>query len=67
MDKEKKKIGQFATIVLKCSHIKGLAIIVEILDVKFSYGTFRYKVTPKAGMGETWVQKLTVIKPLKQY
>lgn len=62
MDKEKKKIGKTATISLNCNHIKGIDVGVRILDVKFVYGTYRYKVTPADGSGEIWVQKLKVTK-----
>lgn len=62
MDKEKAKIGKRAYLTMKCSHVKGISVVVQILDVKFSYGTYRYKVTPIEGTGQIWVQKLTIIK-----
>lgn len=36
----------------------GLTVTVKILDYKTSYGRDRYLVTPVAGEGKVWVEKL---------
>ena len=39
-------------------NLNGLSVHVRILDVKVSYGTVRYQVTPLAGSGSVWVQNV---------
>jgi hypothetical protein len=39
----------------------GLAVAVRILDVKSSYGTLRYLVTPLQELGEEWVDARRVV------
>lgn len=38
--------------------INGLEVDVRIKDVKRSYGRLRYLVSPVAGCGEVWTEKL---------
>lgn len=40
----------------------GLLIEVKITDYKFTYGRERWQVTPVAGEGEVWVEKVFEIK-----
>lgn len=40
--------------------VNGLEIDVKIIDAKFSYGNYRYLVTPVSGKGEVWIEKVTV-------
>lgn len=40
----------------------GLTVEVKVLDVKKSYGKDRYQITPVAGKGEVWVEKVELIK-----
>lgn len=37
-----------------------LRVDVKIVDYKFVYGKDRYLVTPVAGEGEVWVEKVNV-------
>lgn len=48
-------IGKTATIQTEW----GFRILVKILDYKNSYGRDRWLVTPVAGNGEAWVEKIT--------
>lgn len=48
------KIGKQGTI----KKIDGLTIKVIAKDFKQSFGHFRYLVTPLAGTGEIWTQKV---------
>lgn len=53
MKEHLKAVGQFADIPLN-----GLRVTVEILDVKNSWGTIRYQVTPVSGSGAIWIEKI---------
>lgn len=50
-------VGKKATV-----DMGGLTVEVKIVDVKKSYGRDRYLITPVAGKGEVWVEKVTLIK-----
>lgn len=39
----------------------GMQVQVKITDVKMSYGRERYLITPIAGGGFVWVEKVTLI------
>lgn len=52
-----KYVGKKATI-----NCMGLVVEVNITDVKIAYGQERYKVTPVAGKGEVWVEKVMLTK-----
>ncbi len=43
-------------------HLGGLAVHVEIIDVKQSYGRTRFLVKPLQGRGEVWVESIYEIK-----
>ncbi len=47
-------IGEVA--IIQCG---PFAVEVRVLDHKFSYGHDRYLVTPVAGSGQAWVEKMT--------
>lgn len=49
-------VGKKATALLG-----GLQVEVEILDVKVAYGRPLYHITPVAGSGEVWIEKVTLI------
>lgn len=53
MLQEIEKIGTTVSISLN-----GLNVEVKILDVKQSYGKVRYLVTPVAGSGQVWVERV---------
>lgn len=48
-------IGQTRQLVVNPRY--GLMVQVKILDVREAYGRLRYKVTPTAGSGVTWVEE----------
>lgn len=52
-----KNIGKTGTIHIARTELK---VEVKITDVKQVYGNDRYLVTPVAGIGETWVQDITI-------
>lgn len=52
-----KYVGKKGTIF-----VGGLVVEVNIIDVKKAYGQERFKVSPVAGKGEVWVEKVTLIK-----
>ena len=56
-DKVKDFVGKKATIT-----VKGLEVLVKILDYRLDYGKDRYEVTPVAGSGKVWTEKVKVIK-----
>ena len=37
-------------------HLGGLKISVVIVDIKLSYGKYRFQVSPESGTGEIWVE-----------
>lgn len=43
-------------------HLGGLIVKVEIMDVKTSYGRVRYLVKPVAGVGEVWIEQVSIDK-----
>jgi len=56
-DKVKDFVGKKAIIT-----VKGLEVLVKILDYRLDYGKDRYEVTPVAGSGKVWTEKVKVIK-----
>tara|TARA_Y100000310_G_C20376336_1_gene665920 strand:+ start:113 stop:268 length:156 start_codon:yes stop_codon:yes gene_type:complete len=40
---------------------KGLEFEVKVLKSKRAYGKKRYLITPVAGNGETWVEKIKAV------
>lgn len=52
-----KYVDKRATVLLG-----GLNVEVVVVDVKIQYGKERYKVTPVAGKGEVWVERVTLAK-----
>lgn len=46
-------------------HAGKLRFAVQIKDVTFKYGNLRYLVTPIAGSGEIWAQKVEIPKTKK--
>jgi hypothetical protein len=40
--------------------LNGMIFEVEVKDVKVSYGTMRYLVTPISGSGECWMMGVTL-------
>lgn len=52
-EKIQKYVGKQAVVEMGAFIVK-----VEILDVKNTYGKDRFLVTPVAGKGEAWVEKL---------
>lgn len=50
-----KVIGETRQLVVNPRY--GLLVQVKILDVREAYGKLRYKVTPTAGSGVTWVDE----------
>lgn len=57
MLKELDRIGKRGVIQAKCSKC-ALAIQIVVLNIKSAYGRTRYLVTPVAGSGEVWVEKV---------
>lgn len=55
-----KYVGKKATI--DCQSPKGMTVNVTITDVKISYGTERYLVSPVEGKGAVWVEKVSLTK-----
>ena len=51
-------IGAKAAIRIGTFGENGLVVQVTVKDVKFSYGRERYLVTPVAGAGEVWVERI---------
>jgi hypothetical protein len=47
------------TAIIKTEH--GLTVQVKILDYKNSYGRDRWLVSPLAGSGQAWVEKLLIL------
>lgn len=45
-----KTVGTTGTVTFN-----GLSFIVRVLETKTAYGNIRFRVTPVAGSGETWV------------
>jgi hypothetical protein len=41
----------------------SLTITIKIIDVKYTYGIRRFKVTPVEGKGEKWVDAARVYSP----
>jgi len=55
-----KKIGKMGFVNLGP---KGeVAVEVEILDFKNSYGKDRWLVTPRTGAGQMWVETVTLLE-----
>ncbi len=42
--------------------LDNLKVEVQIIQVKNSYGNIRFLVTPVAGSGKVWKEKVTLIK-----
>ena len=51
-----KYVGKRAQLKIK----NGLIMEVRVLEHKFSYGKDRFRVSPVAGQGETWVENITL-------
>lgn len=56
-EKFDKYVGKKATI-----SIAGITVEVEIKDFKNSYGRDRFLVSPVAGAGEIWTEKVDLKK-----
>ena len=53
--KHQSDIGRIGAI-----NAEGLTVQVRILDVKETYGRLRWLVTPVAGSGERWVERVSI-------
>jgi len=59
--KEKfQQIGKRASIILG-----GLTVRIEIIDYKYTYGRDRWLVSPIAGDGSVWVEKVIEIEKVE--
>ena len=53
LTEQAKKLGRIVELELN-----GLTVQAKVLDFKLSYGRERWLVTPVAGSGEVWVEKV---------
>ena len=44
-------------------NLNGLEIYITVIDIKFTYGRYRFLVTPVAGKGEIWVESFIGLNP----
>lgn len=54
-------VGKKAVVEMGTPKMK-IKVHVKIVDVKNVYGRDLYQITPVAGSGEMWVEKVTLLK-----